>query len=267
MSARSPYGFGIFGIAIFLASAAVSTRFGAAPQARAFMRPSAPSRSGCPFGMVPIPGGEYELGEAKRKAVVAPYCLDVTEVTVAAYRACVDRGACKADALGSKYDSCNWGRPERDKHPINCPTWYEADGYCKAVGKRLPTEDEWEWAARGGSRGWTYAWGDDPKQTDAWCWSGSDRVSKNWHATTCPVAQFSANPFGVFDLSGDVWEWTSSVNPSGSSLTKVDEPTYVFRGGSWGSGDVIQARADIRGGDGASWRDPDVGFRCAANLR
>lgn len=267
MPTRSRYVTVSFAAALFAATVALSTRDGALREASAFMRPTALSRSGCPLGMVPIPGGDYELGEAKRPAKVAPYCLDVHEVTVAAYRACVDRGACKAGEIASKYPTCNWDKPGRGDHPINCPTWYEAEAYCKAVGKRLPTEDEWEWAARGGSRAWTYAWGNDAKETETWCWRGSTRASRSWPESTCPVAQFPANPFGVYDLSGNLWEWTSTARADGSSLTGVSEAVYVFRGGSWGSGDAIQARADIRGGDGASWRDPEVGFRCASSLR
>lgn len=255
-------------VASLVATVSVSTHGVSTRTAHAFMRPATLPRSGCGLGMVAIPGGEYDLGETKRHATVEAFCLDIHEVTVADYRSCAGRGGCSAEGLArTQYSTCNWERTDREKHPVNCATWFQADAYCKAMGKRLPSEEEWEWAARGGTRAFTYAWGNDAKESEAWCWRGSKRASTAWPDSTCAVMQFPANPFGVYDLSGNLWEWTSTARVGGSSPTGVAEAYYVFRGGSWGSTDVIQARADIRGGDGASWRDPDVGFRCALNQR
>jgi formylglycine-generating enzyme len=120
--------------------------------------------------MVAIPGGSFVTGEpaddagwpmtaSHGKVTLAPFSLDTTEVTVAAYAACVASERCSRASQG---DLCNAGQPGRESHPINCVDWDQAEAYCKATGKRLPTEEEWEWAARGGERGWKYPWGDDP---------------------------------------------------------------------------------------------------------
>ncbi len=254
-------------IASLLASASFTTHGVSTREAHAFMRPGTLPRSGCGAGMAAIPGGDFELGESKRHATVEPFCLDVHEVTVGEYRSCVARGACSGEGLERQYGTCNWDKTGREQHPINCVTWTQADAFCRAAGKRLPNEEEWEWAARGGTRAFTYAWGNDPKEDELWCWRGSKRASTSWPESTCPVMQFPPNAFGVFDLSGNLWEWTSTTRADSKGLTGLAEAFYVFRGGSWGSTDAIQARADIRGGDGASWRDPDVGFRCAMARR
>jgi formylglycine-generating enzyme required for sulfatase activity len=101
------------------------------------------------------------------------FCIDRTEVTVAAYQACSDSGACrrasskvtwpkiKPDAIKRYSPLCNVGKAGRQDHPINCVTWKMADRYCREQGKRLPTEAEWEFAARGPD-GRRYPWGDDP---------------------------------------------------------------------------------------------------------
>ena len=98
------------------------------------------------------------------QASLPAYELDVTEVTVAQYRACVDAHACDTDRLNeSEHGSkalCNWQRPGKDDHPINCIEWRQADAYCRWAGKRLPTGVEWEAGARGPS-GNQYPWGND----------------------------------------------------------------------------------------------------------
>ena len=113
--------------------------------------------------MVKIPA------HTKDKARVGAFEIDKTEVTVRAYRACVEAGACQArwtvdwDGLTEekrrKYSQpCNWGTPDRDTHPMNCVDWQDAERFCTWAGKRLPTEQEWEYAA-GGKAGNDYPWG------------------------------------------------------------------------------------------------------------
>ena len=120
-------------------------------------------------GMLRIPGGEFSMGyegsspgEPNERPIhvvkVAPFWIDRTEVTAEDMRACIDRGDC-ALRLG-KGPHCTVDRPE-PKLPINCVPWQSADAYCRAVGKRLPTEAEWELAAGGGQKA-RYPWGSAP---------------------------------------------------------------------------------------------------------
>ena len=90
---------------------------------------------------------------------LAAYELDVTETTVAQYRACVDAHGCDAEKLNA-HDTCNWGKTGKDDHPVNCVDWNQAEAFCKWAGKRLPTAEEWEAAAHG-STGYRYPWGND----------------------------------------------------------------------------------------------------------
>jgi formylglycine-generating enzyme required for sulfatase activity len=138
----------------------------------------------CPTGMVPIPGGKFFIGsddadampfeKPSHKVTLHPYCMDKTEVTVAAYRACSDGGGCKRAPLENSwaeitsaehkaYDPlCNArDASARGQHPINCVDWEQAENFCREQDKRLPTEAEWEFAARGPD-GRRYPWGDDP---------------------------------------------------------------------------------------------------------
>jgi sulfatase modifying factor 1 len=228
---------------------------------RAFVSPSLGASVGCGIAMAMIPAGSYTLGEKKNTATIAAFCMDRTEVTVDAYAACVSIKVCGDEGL-TTYPSATWGKPGKGRHPINSITWWQANTFCISQGKRLPTEEEWEWAARGGPNGWAYPWGNEPI-ADQWCWSGVTPTGG-----TCAVASFPPNIFGVHDLAGNLWEWTSSKRELYGAKTwgLADPPSYVFRGGSWGSTTTQQARVDLRGGDQPDWRDPDVGFRCVKSL-
>ena len=217
-----------------------------APRARAFVTPrhGQTFSGGCPSGMARIEGGTFPAGSTGQTETIAPFCLDRTEVTVDAYGACVRSGHCNdVDMICG--GTGTYGVPGKEKHPVNCATWTQMRDYCAAMDKRLPTGAEWEWAARGGPRGYRYPWGDDEAGFDDTC-----------HGTpsyeTCPVGQHAPNVYGLFDLSGNVWEWTESS----------DSPDYLWWfGGSYGTGAPMANQ--VHGGDAATWRDPEVGFRCA----
>jgi formylglycine-generating enzyme required for sulfatase activity len=200
--------------------------------------------------MVPFLGGTYNVGDSDEKlATVPPFCLDKTKVTVGAYRTCVLGEKCPDPDMGR---FCNWGIPGRDNHPINCVDWVQAKIYCAAQGKRLPTEMEWEWAARGAERGTTYPWGEDEPLAQL-CWSKTDG--------TCPVGRYSPagdSPQGIRDLAGDVWEWTSSKY-------STDESSRVTRGGCWSDDDPANFRATYRNGTSPMRKFDSTGFRCAKN--
>lgn len=209
----------------------------------------------CPTGMTWIPGGAYTI-DAGRAVTVSSFCMDTTEVTVAAYQACVNAGACaEPRSAGMLY--CNWAVQGRDNHPINCVDWNQIATYCDWRGGRLPTEEEWEWAARGGGNGSTYPWG-DTSPDDQLCWSfdvkqrtGQPRFS------SCPVGSHpsGSNPWGIQDLAGNVWEWTSTAWNS----TSTDR---VRHGGGWYEVDAQWVRADARANADPSFIDVNLGGRC-----
>jgi formylglycine-generating enzyme len=221
--------------------------------------PAGVEQGSCPAGMSAIPKGSFKLTDQGDVSVGA-FCLDLTEVTVEAYAACVKKGACSAENASSQFwdgkdegkGACNWGVSGREKHPMNCVDWGMAATFCRAQGGRLPTEEEWEWAARGGDAARTYPWGNAEPDFQA-CWSG---VSKR--SGTCPVgsAPEGRGRFGQLDLAGNVWEWTAS-------LLGNDQTARIIRGGSWDNDDPARLSAANRSRDEPSNRGGDLGFRCA----
>jgi len=253
----------------------------------------------CPSGMVEIPSGSYLMGaddgdadeRPTHQVTVAGFCMDRTEVTVAMYEECVSRSLCSPawktadwpgiDEEDQKLDSqfCTGGRPELGDHPINCVDWSQADTYCRAVGKRLPTEEEWEYAARG-TDGRTYPWGNEAPGANLLnalgdeCvamgerlgrpgWKSMFNGSDGWESTA-PVGSYpaGASPFGVLDMAGNVWELTSSGH-SQDYLSERDDEAHVIRGGGWGYGDPSFVRTANRGTNPPAYRGADIGFRCA----
>jgi sulfatase modifying factor 1 len=236
--------------------------------------------------MVPIPGGTFLMGSPWPPAplefttattpanrwywridddeipphtvAVRSFELDDTEVTVASYRQCVDAEACSADGLGNKgryLNYCNWDDESRANHPINCVSWYQADAYCHWAGKRLPTEAEWEYAARGGS-GQRGHWRDTAKPCTCGAADSPDH--------TCPVGLHPASGSGdhVLDLSGNVWEWTSSAHCTDPTRMCTDG-NRVARGGGWTCSHQGENVPWRRFSDSPMLRDEELGFRCA----
>ncbi|MEO6601415.1 MAG: SUMF1/EgtB/PvdO family nonheme iron enzyme [Polyangiaceae bacterium] len=144
-----------------------------------------------------------------RTAFRSAFLIDRTEVTTAAYTACVRTGRC-SEPVVSDLEYCNWGKESKAKHPINCVDWKQANAYCSAQGKRLPTEQEWEFAARGPDKR-MYPWGEELPNVEELC---AYRACCRWEEKpgTCPVGSFPAgvSPFGALDMTGNVFEWTSS---------------------------------------------------------
>jgi formylglycine-generating enzyme required for sulfatase activity len=241
-------------------------------------------------GMVPVPagpfvygcgerpGGECVPGESPaRTLALAGFSIDRTEVTVAQYRACVEAGACSAAGLELPFWpdepkpewawACNWGRAGREQHPLNCVDWSQAAAYCRWAGKRLPTQEEWEKAARGtdarvhpwGDRGFTSGAApvanvaDETAKRSQPGWTIATGYDDGYYGTA-PVASYPAgeSPYGALDMAGNVWEWTSSAAGRG----------YVIRGGSWNDGPAY-ARASRVFWDFPAARYEDNGFRCA----
>jgi formylglycine-generating enzyme required for sulfatase activity len=200
-------------------------------------------------------------GAADEKPVhavsVAAFEIDETEVTTGDYKACVEAAVCQEPDIGM---DCNWGKRDRNEHPVNCVSWRDAAAYCGFVKKRLPTEEEWELSARGASAT-RYPWGNaGPAQGEGaqLCWRRSAGEG------TCRVGSFPAgkSPLGVQDLAGNVWEWTSSrACPYSSKQCAVE--ARVYRGGAWLSNSPEAVGAAIRRKDEPGTRSSTVGFRCA----
>lgn len=182
---------------------------------------------------------------------IARFLLDEREVTVAAYEACVTAGVCPPETPPG---TCNRGVVGREQHPVNCMDWFQADTYCRWAGKRLPTEWEWEWAARGREAARLYPWGDAVPATQL-CWFETNSE------TTCPVGTYSPagdTADGIADMAGNVWEWTDSWY-DGPNLNRT------LRGGSWSSqpqsAGTFHTTWRIAGPP--SRRFDTYGFRCA----
>jgi formylglycine-generating enzyme required for sulfatase activity len=247
-----------------------------------------------PQDMVAISGGDFFMGSDSADANenekpvhpvrVAAFLLDRTEVTVAAYAECVRAGACRApeaflDERGNYRVFCNWQHPQgRDRHPVNCVDFYQARSFCAWTQKRLPTEEEWEFAARDGD-GRVFPWGNESPDATRLNACGPD-CSRNlvarrfpgvspMYATddawpeTAPVGSFpaGATTSGLLDVAGNVWEWTASEYATYDG--KVHQPKRVLRGGSWGGGDPGTERTTNRFRLDPESRGQFLGFRCA----
>jgi formylglycine-generating enzyme required for sulfatase activity len=231
--------------------------------------------SACPV-MVALYPGSFSMGSnnsdpserpAHRVSIKNPYALGKFEVTVEQWNACVQGGACPsvpsaADAAGNL--------------PMRDVSWDEAQLYLKWLGSvsgrtyRLPTEAEWEYAARGGTST-RYWWGEQMKDGNASC----KDCGQPWNADAPPpVGSFIANPFGFFDMNGSVWEWVSDCWHSsykgapadGSAWATPTCPSRVIRGGSWKE-DGSYMLSTTRFKYDASVRQSQNGFRVARDLK
>lgn len=225
--------------------------------------------------MVQIPAGTFKMGSNEgyynhkplHEVTLPSFEMDDTEVTVAAYQACVRAGAC-SPAASKCCTSCNWSEPGREQHPINCVEWTQARAYCEWVGKRLPVEEEWEYAARGPD-GRSYPWGEaDPGGQLCWNGEGNDAGKRNRHST-CVVGSYPADsPFGLHDMAGNVSEWTSTEYCDSYAEERNCCEARVVRGGAW---HCDRADGILVTGRGGSFKPSDehssVGFRCARSLR
>jgi sulfatase modifying factor 1 len=217
---------------------------------------ASPLAGSCLTGMVGLPGGSFVVGQRGDTVAIKPFCMDATEVTVDAYTACA---GCTTDHVGESMAKgtapgtdplCNYGVTGRGNHPMNCVDWAQADTYCRAHGKRLPTEEEWEWAARGGSAGTAYPWGNEPPESRP-CWMG---VSKRHGTCAVGTSPSGDAPSGVHDLLGNVWEWTA---------TSYDATNRIARGGGWSTSVPAHLGAMVRDKRPMAERVNSLGFRCA----
>lgn len=223
-----------------------------APSASASVSSPPPPPPECPEGMAKVPGGSFKFGLLKKEVTVGDLCVDLTEVTAAAYEACVKDGKC-TDSFLDCAEAKTFEIPGKESHPIVCVDYPQAKSYCDYVGKRLPTEDEWEWIARAGEEGRKYAYGNDPPK-DEICWSGSPDGARKG---TCAVGSFpkSNSPQGIADLTGNVFEWTSTQADSSGKI-------LITKGGTWRDGVATQMLITRPGGFKPEYRCGFGGMRC-----
>jgi len=273
----------------------------AAPCAMAAAPKSAPPR------MVHIPGGTFAMGAEGGLAepfegpvhtvTVKGFWMDATEVTVAQFERFVAFTGYKTDAekfgwsgqfkIGKgnwvRVNGASWRHPggpgsvAHPDEPVTHVSWNDAQAYAKWRGRRLPTEAEWEYAARGGLAGKLYSWGDElapgGKQMANW-WQGNfpdKNVAQDGYTGIAPVGRFPANGYGLYDMTGNVWEWVSDWFGAGYyGQSPRDNPTgpeqgsqRAMRGGSYLCATNFCANYRVSGRSSAT---PDtslsnVGFR------
>ena len=227
--------------------------------------------------MIKIAGGTFTMGKDDPDAVYAPahkvtvkgFEMDKTPVTAAAYQACLDAKACKKGPVDERDEHCTVGHKGWEKHPANCIVFAGAKDYCAWVGKRLPTEEEWEYAARG-SEGRTYPWGNTDLTDKQACYKRGEGWTKPEDVGSCEVGAFPAGntPQGLQDMAGNVEEWTTAESTNGYGRTPSEgETNYVVRGGSWFSVDPRDLTTFARSSDAStgyhgSAGSEHTGFRC-----
>ena len=194
--------------------------------------------------MAVVPAGEFMMGSSTgdsdeqpaHKVHVDAFSMDVYEVTVGQYAAFL-----QAKGIDPPSDWKTMNRSEHQKRPVANVDWADAFAFCKWAGKRLPTEAEWEKAARG-TDGRLYPWGNETPTPLHANFGKSDWSN---HAVLAPIGSFEGgkSPYGIYDMAGNVWEWVNdwydynyyksspSQNPTGPSMGG----TKVIRGGAWNS--------------------------------
>ena len=249
-----------------------------------------------PQDMVLIPAGEFQMGSNAPEAFVDEqpihpvylnaFYMDRYEVTNAQYQQFVlEVRQWQKDRIAARFHDGNYLKhwngnnypPGKAEHPVVYVSWYAAMAYAEWAGKRLPTEAEWEKAARGGLVGQKYPHGDS---------IDTSKANYGLNRNTVPIGQYPANRYGLYDMAGNVWEWCLDAydldfysesryrNPIAGpdSITRLInrfgnvESVRVLRGGSWGylAHDV---RVSVRGSDAPTFTNDDVGFRCVKDVR
>lgn len=216
--------------------------------------------------------------EPPHQVFLDEFYMDIYEVTNILYKACVDAGACAAPQnTSSKTHSNYYGNSEFSDFPVIYIDWSQATAYCKWRGANLPSEAQWEKAARG-TDGRTYPWGNKFDGTRAnFCdkncpLNWSDKSTNDGYADVAPVGSFEEgkSPYGIYDLAGNVFEWTADwysdtyyQNSPFSNPLGPDSGRYrVLHGGSW-SDYAFSLRAPYRLGFKPGEISDSLGFRCA----
>ncbi|MFH1907385.1 MAG: formylglycine-generating enzyme family protein [Chloroflexota bacterium] len=244
-----------------------------------------------------VPSGEFIMGSADLEAKITleggraypempvntvyldGYWIDKYEVSNGQYALCLDAGICQPLHLTSSETRTKYyGNPEYSNYPVIWVNWYMARAYCEWTGRRLPTEAEWEKAARG-TDGRKYPWGNDPLSgeranfCDIDCpRSFANSLYNDGYPDTSPVGNYpaGASPYGAMDMTGNVWEWTGTLiqpYPYDSNDGREDleaNGERVWRGGPWSNG-VWWMRSTVRYRSVPTYWLDNLGFRCASS--
>lgn len=221
-----------------------------------------------------IPGGEFVMGKThqgfadfspEHRVRLDSFLIDEHEVTNAQYLVF-------CEATGHKLPEF-WNTPifrsgrGFENYPVTGISWWDAKAYAEWAGKRLPTEAEWEYAARGGLVGMDFPNG------NTWLQQSLPPDSTGWTNRTEPVKTYEPNGYGLHDMGGNVWEWVADFysetyyqqNESDNPQGPPNGSFRSLRGGSWHSGSMCK-RVYYRRGLPGNWCDFAVGFRCAKNV-
>lgn len=219
--------------------------------------------------MVYIPAGTFQMGSESGGSDEKPvhavtlnaFWMDEHEITNAMYKLCVEAKACQPSADARYYNS-------NPNYPVVYVNWNQAKAYCEWVEGRLPTEAEWEYAARGGLAGRKYPWGDEPPVCTPGAKNGA-QFGPCSPDSPINVNTFQPNGYGLYDMAGNVWEWVNdwydsayyqnspAENPQGPANGKY----RVLRGGSWSNLDN-GLRVSNRDGYNPDYTGYVIGFRC-----
>jgi len=254
--------------------------------------PSALSRpSQCPPGMVHVPAGSFLMGSETGAEFESPvhevdidsFFMDAAPVTNRQFEDFVRATDHRTDAeragaawgfrdgrfhnvVGLTWRS--YASPFRDDHPVVLVSWNDADAYARWAGKTLPTETQWEYAARGGLAQKQYPWGDDaPNGTQC----NFSRKPEEIPPTT-PARAYPPNAWGLYDMVGNVWQWCRDwYQPEAYSISVTPDPARSFsgeyrvrRGGAWNVIQAFRLRTANRGAMSPQAFAPNLGFRCVA---
>ena len=242
--------------------------------------------------LIYIPAGQFMMGSSlmevgskedqtpRRTVILDGYWIDRSEVTNAMYATCVAAGDCSPPArLNSARRSTYYGAPDFANYPVVWVTWFDAQTYCTWAGRRLPTEAEWERAARG-DQGAAYPWGDDlpygnsANYCDVNCsLEGRDPSVDDGYEDTSVVGSYpnGVSPFRLFDMAGNVWEWVADWYAASYDPNALLNPTgpiagdfQVLRGGSF-ENTAFDIRAANRYASAPDVASVSFGFRCAVS--
>ena len=224
-----------------------------------------------------VPAGEFLMGsdtdsDTRNQAhtlYLDAFYVDKYEVTNAQYAACVSTGACEPPHFTkSDFRDSYYGNPEFDNYPVIYVDWAMARAYCEWRGARLPTEAEWEKAARG-TDARTYPWGDGVSCEQA-NYDGEPELAAYCVGETSEVGRYEGgqSPYGLYDMAGNVFEWTSSLNQSypydagDGRENSTRDGDRVIRGGSWNE-DANDLQVFYRSWLGPAYSESEIGIRCA----